>query len=912
MLGLAVLCLSVTGLAAETAAYEIHINVGGPEHVMPDGRIFLADGPYSPEQGYGWNLEGDYVNWRAVGGCLDDAIYKHFHSSPGLYRIDVPNGVYAVTLHFSENWGHSANLHRMDWAIEGALVLDDLDVYAQVESDYALDYRFPVSVADGQIVLDDSPLPHTQLGAISVVGHPPDATPPSPPVLTEILNGLGEVILNWEDHEEPDLAGYRVYRRLLPIGPFVLLTDHPHEVNLVSRYIDRAVAQGSQYEYEISAVDIFGNESARTGPFAAQPRGFADAPLPVCSIEIDPDSLWLLNQNVYDDDYYSCTVTLGGTPYAAGLRYRGNIARPMSKKSYKIRLSGALYENRTKLNCNADMCDACGMRSPLSMWLFEHCGVPAPRTWLRALVLNNQYMGYYCDVEQVDRYFLENHDLDGGASIYKCFDRLVALDDSLDYHEHYEKETNEDQPWSDLITFIETLNSVPDEDFYETFINWLDFDAWLRYYAVLNTVDDGDSFSKNYYLCHDLDRDLWSVIPWDKDLSWGTRLPFHPGIYWEHSLIQHSTTYGNILAHRMMAQPVLRNLYASVLYEHVTELAPLDTVFAAIDAAHAEVEPAGEVDVRKWYWEDNERFRGCDAEIRMFAEGRYGHILDHVEDLVVPQRLYINEFMADNDNVIADEAGQYEDWLEIYNPGPDPMNMRDYFLTDDLSEPLEWRFPDTTLAAEAYLLVWADEDPSQGPLHADFKLSRDGELIALHKIEDGVQGDPGPEDIDPVDLIFFGEQPTDIARGRIFDADLRWGYLTTPSPGETNGNDQGIGDFGPGHGGGATAPLRAAPNPFQERVRLRLPDGYTGRQVEIYDVAGRLCRRLETAAPGAAWYWDGYLADGQPAPPGVYWARARVLSVPPVGPRGEETDRVAETPEEDGHFTRAIRLLLLR
>ena len=521
-------------------------------------------------------------------------------------------------------------------------------------------------------------------------------------------------------------------------------------------------------------------------------------------------------------------------------------------------------------------------------------------------------MGYYCDVEQPDKYFLENHDLDGGASIYKCFDRLIALDDSLDYHEHYEKETNEDEPWSDLITFIETLNAVPDEDFYETFMDWLDFDEWLRYYAVLNTVDDGDSYSKNYYLCHDLDEDLWMVLPWDKDLTWGLRMAFHPRVSWEHSLTQHSSVYGNILAYRMMDQPVLKNLYASVLYEHVIELAPLDTVYAAIDAAHAEVEANGEVDVRKWYWEENDRLRDCDGEIRMFAEGRYGHILENVGGLVVPQELYINEFMADNETVIADEAGEYDDWIEIYNPGPDPVDMRDYFLTDDLGDPLEWRFPDTTMVAGGYLLVWADEDLSQGPLHADLKLSRDGELIALHKLESGFSGDPGPEDVDPVDLIFFGEQMTDVSRGRITDGDYRWGFFGTPTPGETNGNDQGITDPGFGPAWGPVPALQAAPNPFQERVRLRLPEGYAGRRVEIYDVAGRLCRRLEAATAGATWQWDGRLANGQPAPPGIYWARARVRPASSGDPQAAGTPEATEAAKADGNLTSGTRLLLLR
>jgi hypothetical protein len=894
------------GLGAVPAAegFEFYVNAGGPEHVLPDGRVFVADGPYSSGQGYGWNLDGDYFSWHAIGGCLDDLIYKHFHSSPGRYRIDVPNGNYAVTLHLCEGWGHSTDLHKMDWTIEGLLVLDDLDVYAQVERDYALDYRFAVTVSDGQILLDDTPLPHTQFSAISVVSHDPDLTAPAPPLLTEVLNGFGEIILNWEDNQEPDLAGYPVYRRLLPHGSFERLNSHPHATNLVSRYIDRDVVPGNEYEYRISAIDLYSNESAPAGPFTGLARSFVESPLPVCRIEIDPDSLWVLNQNVYADDYYGCTVTLDGILYEAGLRYRGNMVRPLSKKSYKIKLAGDfLFEGRSRLNLNADMCDACGMRSALSMWLFERCRVPAPRTWLRALTLNDEYMGYYCDVEQIDERFLAAHDLDEDATIYKCLDRLVALEDSLDYYEKYEKKTNEDEPWDDLIDFIETLNTVSDEDFYGTFIAFFDFDEWLRYYAVLNTLNDGDSYSKNYYLYHSHDDNLWKVIPWDKDLTWGARTPFNPGVFWMHPLVQNANAYGNMLAYRVLSQPMFKNLYATTLYEHVTELAPLGAVYAAINATHTEVEANGEVDVRKWYWEENERFRDCDAEIRAFAEGRYDFILERAHILVTPQELYINEFMAANETVIADEAGEYDDWIEIYNPGPDPIQMRDYFLTDDLTDPLAWQFPDTTLAAGGFLLVWADRDLSQGPLHADFKLNRDGELIALHRIKEGVVGDPGPTDIDPVDLIFFGEQATDISRGRIYNGDYRWAFIGDPTPGASNGSDQGIGDDPAGWIGVSAPVIQATPNPFHDRVSLRLPEGYRGQRLDLYDVTGRLCRSLPAPGGGGQWQWDGRLSDGQPAPPGLYWARARMAPAQPDSP-------VPAQPESERSGT--VRLLLLR
>ncbi len=92
--------------------------------------------------------------------------------------------------------------------------------------------------------------------------------------------------------------------------------------------------------------------------------------------------------------------------------------------------------------------------------------------------------------------------------------------------------------------------------------------------------------------------------------------------------------------------------------------------------------------------------------------------------------LWINEFLALNNTGILDEAGSYEDWIEIYT-GSDPVEMLGLFLSDDLEETTQWSFPDTTLAAGAFMVVWCDNDEEDGPLHTNFKLSGDGEDIAL-------------------------------------------------------------------------------------------------------------------------------------------------------------------------------------
>ena len=72
-----------------------------------------------------------------------------------------------------------------------------------------------------------------------------------------------------------------------------------------------------------------------------------------------------------------------------------------------------------------------------------------------------------------------------------------------------------------------------------------------------------------------------------------------------------------------------------------------------------------------------------------------------------------------------------DDWIEFYNNTDSTIQLAGYALSDDSNEPTQWSFPDTSIAPGEYLIVWADEDGNQEGLHANFKLSADGEVILL-------------------------------------------------------------------------------------------------------------------------------------------------------------------------------------
>ena len=117
--------------------------------------------------------------------------------------------------------------------------------------------------------------------------------------------------------------------------------------------------------------------------------------------------------------------------------------------------------------------------------------------------------------------------------------------------------------------------------------------------------------------------------------------------------------------------------------------------------------------------------------------------------------LVINEFMADNDAVVQDPSGEYDDWIELYNNSNTSISLNGYFLTDESADLTQWIFPDTSIGPNEYLIVWADDDEGQPGLHANFKLSASGEEIVLVAPDTTI-----------VDVVAFGAQTTDLSSGR--------------------------------------------------------------------------------------------------------------------------------------------------
>jgi hypothetical protein len=139
------------------------------------------------------------------------------------------------------------------------------------------------------------------------------------------------------------------------------------------------------------------------------------------------------------------------------------------------------------------------------------------------------------------------------------------------------------------------------------------------------------------------------------------------------------------------------------------------------------------------------------------------------------QDLFINEFMASNSTTIADpDYNNYADWIEIYNSGSTSINLKDYYITDDLSQPQKFRIQsDLLIEANGYILIWADDANINN--HTNFKLSADGESIGLFS-----------PSLQFIDTLTFGVQQTDVSFGRFPNGTNNWFQFYPATPGTAN------------------------------------------------------------------------------------------------------------------------------
>ncbi len=183
----------------------------------------------------------------------------------------------------------------------------------------------------------------------------------------------------------------------------------------------------------------------------------------------------------------------------------------------------------------------------------------------------------------------------------------------------------------------------------------------------------------------------------------------------------------------------------------------------------------------------NTSITSADTIVYLSSDTSFTAVFEVDTGFVPLHHLYINEVMSSNFNNIDDQYNEYDDWFEIYNPNNFPVDIDNYYVTDSLPNKTKYRFASgsnrTIIPPNGFLMIWADEQNSQGVLHTNFKLNSAGEELALIL----------PDGRKVVDSVVIWPQLTpDHSWGRQTDGDETWFDFNYTTPGFSNNQTVGV------------------------------------------------------------------------------------------------------------------------
>lgn len=731
---------------------------------------------------------------------------------------------------------------------------------------------------------------------------------------------------------------------------------------------------------------------------------FADSTVARLEITMLPSALNYMYQHPGSDSEHVAKIkfkngSINETHDSVGIRLRGATSRNARKKSFKIEfnsfIKGRKFYNVTDINLNGEHNDPSIVRSKLVYDLSRQIGLNSPRCAYGEVYINGKYYGIYLLTEQIDDEWLKKNYANFSGNLWKCLYpgdlKYLGIDpnkyktvmhDSIT--RAYELKTNKEldnySKFSRLVNIVNNTATAILPDSLESVISIQDL---LKYYALHVLVGGWDNYwslMNNYYLYHDPTADLFHILPYDEDNTFGIDW-FN--VNWATANIYNwpkAVSGSRPLADRVLPIAQYKNLYTHFI-DHIAKNAfnvplwegRLDSIknmiaasasadsFRALDYGftmthfynsysysfsnqhvkyglkqfmltrynslssmyqwatcppiayniwYTPVNP-GPNDTVKVYvsafdkdgiskasvlYTRNSGGAGTEyplqfspvpntkkveeadlytAVIPPLGSSGSGSFTVYLKDATGSSQVYprkrpvqvkistvpantivLNEFLADNAGIAADPSGDFDDYVELYNPTTQPILLTGKYLTDNSTQLKKWRFtqPNVVLPAKSHVVIWCDEQGSQPGLHASFKLSKSGEYLAL----------VDTNGVTILDSITFGPQTTNIAIGRDPDGTGNW-LPMVPTPGLSNLTGVEHGQLEPGE----FMLFPNFPNPFNPSTNITFSLPKQAKvQIRVFDTLGRDVATISNQQYLAGMHTVTFNASGLPS--GVY------------------------------------------
>ena len=135
----------------------------------------------------------------------------------------------------------------------------------------------------------------------------------------------------------------------------------------------------------------------------------------------------------------------------------------------------------------------------------------------------------------------------------------------------------------------------------------------------------------------------------------------------------------------------------------------------------------------------------------------------------------INEVMSSNSAFAPAGDGKYYDWIELYNPTGETVDLNDYYITDTDNIPLRFQLQGLSLEPGRYALIYLsglNGIDVNGYLHANFKLSSRGETITLNDKYGNI-----------ISRVEVGQSPSNVSYGRLEEnGSVSYVWFASPTP----------------------------------------------------------------------------------------------------------------------------------
>ncbi|MBN1488052.1 MAG: CotH kinase family protein [Anaerolineae bacterium] len=476
--------------------------------------------------------------------------------------------------------------------------------------------------------------------------------------------------------------------------------------------------------------------------------------------------------------------------YEVEVRFRGGTVRYLSKKSWKIDFPAETpFQGQRELNLNAEATDKSMLREALAYDVFESAGLPAAGKQFVRLEINGEYMGVFCQIEQIDQHFLQRIGWDPNGSLYKASYGANMDWKGEGYTEPYVKKTHTEDSHNDLMDFLWLVNITPKEQFPEALAEVMDVGKYLDWYAVQIALGNYEWLDKNYYIYHDLQEDWWHIIPWDLDLTlghnWGANGIRDLDITWDNPIDSGTRDtpkvdgVWNQLITKVLEVDEFKFAYCRRLQELLNDEFTEDALTPKINSYYTYIAPYAEADPYKWG--SNEEFHQGPEELRTYIANRRVWLQAQIsqycpDDGPMPQ---FNELLP-----LPNPTGALTEttpWIELYNPGLTGFDAGGMLLQTALTGTLklQWSIPEGTLIPpRGYLVIWTDGHPEKGPLHAGIRLNPKGGTLTL--LDKPIYGSP------TIHQHTYETLPPGISTGSVIDGGEDWITYTHPTLGGPN------------------------------------------------------------------------------------------------------------------------------